>query len=101
MAGGPTIKLDGGPGHGQIYFEAEFRDRIKAAQRMHRIEPDAAGWALGYTPGAGSLWTWQGVNCHPADPNDPELAPYGATFAADLHPDQGSIRPVDNPSEPR
>ncbi|GAA0943384.1 hypothetical protein GCM10009554_36570 [Kribbella koreensis] len=48
MAGGPTIRLDGAPGHCQIYFEAEFRDRIKAAQRMHRTEPDAAGWALGY-----------------------------------------------------
>jgi hypothetical protein len=43
MAGGPTIRLDGGPGHGQIHFEEEFRDRIRAAQRMHRTEPDAAG----------------------------------------------------------
>jgi hypothetical protein len=27
---GPTIKLDGGPGHGQVYYEADFRDQIKA-----------------------------------------------------------------------
>jgi hypothetical protein len=90
MAGGPTIKLDGGPGHGQVYYEDEFRDRIKAAQRMHRTEPDAAGWALGYAPGGigptgGRLWAWQGINCHPADPNDPDLAPYGAAFAAEFH----------------
>ncbi|GAA3537672.1 hypothetical protein GCM10022235_01350 [Kribbella ginsengisoli] len=90
MAGGPTIRLDGGPGHGQIYFEAEFRDRIKAAQRMHRTEPDAAGWALGYEPGGpsaggGRLWTWRGVNCHPVDLGDPDLARYGAVFAAELH----------------
>lgn len=59
---GPTIKLDQGPGHGQIYFEADFRDRIKAAQRMHRTEPDAAGWALGYTPGGrgGGRFGWAG-----------------------------------------
>ena len=91
MAGGPTIRLDGGPGHGQIYFEDEFRDRIRAAQRMHRTEPDAAGWALGYAPGGisaggGRLWTWQGINCHPVDPGDADLAHYGAAFADELHP---------------
>ncbi|GAA0948595.1 hypothetical protein GCM10009554_46360 [Kribbella koreensis] len=95
MAGGPTIRLDGGPGHGQIYFEAEFRDRIKAAQRMHRTEPDEAGWALGYAPGGlssggGTLWTWRGVNCHPADLRDPDLAPYGGVFAAELHSAPGA-----------
>ena len=74
MAGGPTVRLDGGPGHGQIYFEEDFRDRIKAAKRIHRTEPDAAGWALGYAPGGlsatgGRLWTWHGINCHPASPD--------------------------------
>ncbi|TCN40108.1 hypothetical protein EV644_10635 [Kribbella orskensis] len=80
---GPTITLDGGPGHGQIYIEEEFRDRIKAAQRIGRTQPGAAGWALGYVPGGiglsgGKLWSWQGVNCHPANPptrSSPRSAP--------------------------
>jgi hypothetical protein len=43
---------------------------------MHHTSPAGAGWALGYAPGgttvSGSpLWTWQGVNCHPADPTIP------------------------------
>lgn len=53
MAGGSTIRLDGGPGHGQIYLESDFRDRIKAAQRMGHTEPNGVGWALGYTPAPG------------------------------------------------
>jgi hypothetical protein len=28
-AGGLTIRLDGRPGHGQVYYESDFRDRIK------------------------------------------------------------------------
>lgn len=65
MAGGATIRLDGGPGHGQIYFEEDFRDRIKAVQRMHRTET-GRGWALGYAPGGLSasgerLWTCKGA----------------------------------------
>lgn len=90
MADAKTITLDGGPGHGQVYLAEEFRDRITAAHRMGRTEPDAAGWALGYAPGGTTLsgsprWTWQGVNCHRADPNDPELDQYGAAFAAEFH----------------
>ncbi|WP_328321858.1 hypothetical protein OHA70_25520 [Kribbella sp. NBC_00382] len=85
-----TITLDGGPDHGQVYFEDEFRGRIRAAQRMGHTHPDAAGSALGYAPGGvtlsgGKLWAWQGVNCHPADPADPDLAPFGAAFAAEFH----------------
>jgi len=80
-----VLLLEGGPGHGQIYTEDDFRTRIRAAQRMGRTQPDGAGWALGYAPGPGSVWIWRnGVNCHPADPHDPELAPFGATFKAEL-----------------
>jgi hypothetical protein len=90
MADAKTITLGGGPGHGQVFFVEEFRDFIRATQRMNHTTPAGAGWALGYAPGGttlggGPLWTWQGVNCHPADPNDPELAPYGAAFAAEFH----------------
>lgn len=82
---GPVIRLEGGPGHGQIYFEWDFRDRIKAAQRMGRAEATGPGWALGYAPGPGNLWVWHdGVDCHPADPNDPDLAPYGGAFQAEF-----------------
>lgn len=85
-----TITLEGGPDHGQVYFEDEFRERIKAAQRMGHTQPDAAGSALGYAPGGvtlsgGKLWSWQGVNCHPADLSDPDLAPFGAAFAGEFH----------------
>lgn len=91
---GSVIKLEAGPGHGQIYFEADFRDRIRSAHRMGRTEATGPGWALGYTPGPGNLWVWQGgVNCHPADPEDPDLAPYGAAFRG------GTGQPVDNAND--
>lgn len=63
---GPVIKLQEGPGKGQQYYEDDFVERIRAAQRMGRTVPDAAGWALGYQrPAHGHIWIWQGTNCHP------------------------------------
>jgi hypothetical protein len=92
MDSGPAIKLEGGPEHGQVFNEKDFRARIKAAQRMHHTDPDGGpGSALGYAPDGVSatgqpLWSWHnGINCHPADPNDPDLAPYGAAYAAEFH----------------
>ena len=92
MASGPAIKLEGGPEHGQVFNEEDFRARIKAAQRMHHTKPDKGpGSALGYAPAGVSatgqrLWSWHdGVNCHPADPNDPDLAPYGSAYAGEFH----------------
>ncbi|MFI5712930.1 hypothetical protein [Kribbella sp. NPDC051620] len=87
---GPTIKLDGGPGHGQVFYESDFRAHVKAAQRMRHTSPAGAGWALGYAPGGltptgGKLWSWQGVNCHPTNPADPDLAAFGAALAAEFH----------------
>jgi hypothetical protein len=86
----PRSSLKAARATGKIYYEVEFRERIKAAQRMHHTQPIGAGTDLGYAPGGASstgqkLWTWQGINCHPADPNDPALAPYGAAFAAEYH----------------
>jgi hypothetical protein len=42
------IRLNGGPGNGQQFYEEDFLERIHAAQRMGRTKPDHAGWALGY-----------------------------------------------------
>lgn len=73
---GPTIRLQGGPGAGQQFHEDDFLERIRAAQRMGRTVPDAAGWALGYErPRQGHIWIWrEGVNCHPTplDATEPE-----------------------------
>lgn len=63
---GPTIRLQDGPGAGQQFHEEDFLERIRAAQRMGRTVPDAAGWALGYErPRQGHIWIWRAVNCHP------------------------------------
>jgi hypothetical protein len=35
---GSTGRLDGGAGHGQVYYESDFRERIKAVQRMRHTE---------------------------------------------------------------
>jgi hypothetical protein len=40
---GPTIRLQDGPGAGQQFHEEDFLERIRAAQRMGRTVPDAAG----------------------------------------------------------
>lgn len=77
-ASGPTIRLQGGPGDGQIYYLTDFLERILSAQRMGHTTPNGPGWALGYQQAAGTSWVWHGVNCHPAQPGDPRLAPYGA-----------------------
>jgi hypothetical protein len=67
--GGPVIRLQDGPGAGWQSYEEDFLERIRAAQRMVRTVPDASGWALGYErPVSGAVWTWRGVNCHPAQP---------------------------------
>jgi len=53
---GPTIRLQDGPGNGQIFYEQDFLERIRAAQRMGRTIPDAAGWGLGYqAPTSGAV----------------------------------------------
>ena len=64
---GPVIRLQGGPGAGQQFFEDEFLERIRAAQRMGRTAQEHAGWALCYErPPQGHVWIWrEGVNCHP------------------------------------
>jgi hypothetical protein len=64
---GPVIRLQDGPGAGWQFYEEDFLERIRAAQRMGRTVPDASGWALGYErPISGAIWTWRGINCHPA-----------------------------------
>ena len=45
---GPVIRLQDGPGAGWQFYEEDFLERIRAAQRMGRTVPDASGWALGY-----------------------------------------------------
>ena len=65
----PVIRLQDGPGAGWQFHEEDWLERIRAAQRMGRTVPDAAGWALGYQrPTSGSIWIWRGVNCHPTPP---------------------------------
>jgi hypothetical protein len=82
---GPVIKLEGGPGHGQIYFESDFRDRIKAAQRMGRTEATGPGWALGYAPGPATCGYGRAEStATPPSPVIPDLTPYGAAFHAEL-----------------
>jgi hypothetical protein len=67
--GGPVIRLQDGPGAGWQFYEEDFLERIRAAQRMGRTAPDASGCALGYErPISGAVWTWRGINCHPAQP---------------------------------
>jgi hypothetical protein len=54
---GPVIRLQGGPGDGQAFYEEDFRERIIAAHRMGRTTPDGPGWALGYQePTSGTVW---------------------------------------------
>ena len=66
---GSVIRLQDGPGAGWQFYEDDFLERIRAAQRMGRTVPDASGWALGYErPVSGVVWIWRGVNCHPAPP---------------------------------
>jgi hypothetical protein len=36
---GPVIRLNGGPGNGQRFYEEDFLERIRAAQRMGRTRP--------------------------------------------------------------
>ena len=73
------------PGHGQIYLESDFRDCIKAARRMGRTEATGPGWALGYAPGPPTCgYGTTESSATRADPNDPDLAPYGAAFQAEF-----------------
>ena len=66
---GPVIRLQDGPGAEWQFYEEDFLERIRAAQRMSRTVPDASGWALGYErPISGVIWIWRGVNCHPGQP---------------------------------
>jgi hypothetical protein len=59
--GGPVIRLQDGPGAGWQFYEDDFLERIRAAQRMGRTVPDASGWALGYErPVSGVIWIWRG-----------------------------------------
>jgi hypothetical protein len=63
---GLTIRLQGGPGDGWQYYENDFLERIRAAQRIGRTLDHPAGWALGYErPINGVIWPWRGRNCHP------------------------------------
>jgi hypothetical protein len=39
--GGPVIRLQDGPGAGWQFYEEDFLERIRAAQRMGRTVPDA------------------------------------------------------------
>jgi hypothetical protein len=63
---GPGDPPVGRPGAGWQFYEDDFLERIRAAQRMGRTVPDASGWALGYErPVSGLVWTWRGINCQP------------------------------------
>ncbi|WP_328522798.1 hypothetical protein [Kribbella sp. NBC_00359] len=68
---GPVIRLQGGPCDKWQYYEQEFLECIRAAQRMHRTVGDPAGWPLSYErPVSGLVWVWrEGKNCHP-NPTD-------------------------------
>jgi len=43
MADRTIIKLQDGPGNGQEYYEEDFVERIRAAQRMGRSVPEQPG----------------------------------------------------------
>ncbi|MGW1346163.1 hypothetical protein ACWCOV_34275 [Kribbella sp. NPDC002412] len=60
-----TVRLSGGPGHGQVFYVEDWEERRRAAQRMGRTAEDFQGWALAYRPaGDGSdVWIW-------SDPSD-------------------------------
>jgi hypothetical protein len=64
---GPIIRLQGGPHDRWAYYEQDFFDCIRAAQRMGRSADHPAGWALTYErPMSGLTWVWRpGQNCHP------------------------------------
>jgi hypothetical protein len=64
---GPVIRLQGGPSDKWQYYEQDFLEGIRAAQRMHRGAGDSAGWPLSYErPVSGLIWVWrEGKNCHP------------------------------------
>jgi hypothetical protein len=64
-----VIRLQDGPGAGWQFYQDDFLERIRAAQRRGRTVPDASGWALGdERPIGGVVWIWRGVNCHPLRP---------------------------------
>jgi hypothetical protein len=66
---GPVIRLQDGPGAGWQFYEEDFLERIRAAQRMGRTVPDASGWALGYErPVSGVIWIWRGSTATPPSP---------------------------------
>jgi hypothetical protein len=68
---GPVIRLESGPRAGAQFYEEDFLERIRAAQRMGRTTVEGPGWPLGcQRPIAGLLWTWRGVNCHPRPLDD-------------------------------
>ena len=66
-ARGPVIRLQGGPSDKWQYYEQDFLECIRAAQRMHCRVGDPAGWPLSYErPVSGLVWVWrEGKNCHP------------------------------------
>jgi hypothetical protein len=55
-----TIRLSGGPGHGQVFYVDDWHERRRAAQRMGRAADDVRGWALAYHPAndGSDVWIW-------------------------------------------
>ena len=67
---GPEITLQGGPYHGQRFWEEDLLSSIRAAKRFDRSVDDVRGWVLGYErPGSGTIWSWRARDCHPVPPD--------------------------------
>ncbi|MEJ1105731.1 MULTISPECIES: hypothetical protein [unclassified Kribbella] len=60
QSGRQTVRLSGGPGHGQVFYVEDWEERRRAAQRMGRTPDDTRGWALAYRPSPNNpdLWIW-------------------------------------------
>ena len=60
QGGRRTVRLSGGPGHGQVFYVEDWEERRRAAQRMGRTAGDVRGWALAYRPSADNsdVWIW-------------------------------------------
>ncbi len=60
QGGRQTVRLSGGPGHGQVFYVEDWEERRRAAQRMGRTAGDVRGWALAYRPSADNsdVWIW-------------------------------------------